>query len=97
MCRIGHEQLLFQHLPVLKNHDAVQVFGAVSDGLEIGGESLVHVGGSLSARERSPAAGAGGEKDRRCSKKEETFHDKRLLHTKDKTIFAELFRAPERR
>ena len=64
VCRIGHEQFFFQHLPVLKNHDAVQVFGAVGNGLEIGGECLVHVGGSLSARERPPAAGAGGTPER---------------------------------
>ena len=78
MCRIGHEQFLLQHFSVLKDHDAVQVLGAVGDSLEIRGKSLVQPGGSLFARERPPAAGAGGEKDRRCGKKNETFHDKRL-------------------
>ena len=60
--RVGDEELLLEHLSVLEDHHAVQVLGAVGDGLEIGGESFVHLRGSLGARKRAVSAGAGCQK-----------------------------------
>jgi hypothetical protein len=71
--RIGDEELLLQNLSVLKDHHAVQVLGAVGDGLEVGSEGFIEVGGGCGARERAGRAGAGsGQRD--CKEKGDTFH-----------------------
>ncbi len=71
--RVGDEELFLEHLSVLEDHHAVQVLGAVGDGLEIGGESFIHLRGSLGARERAVSAGAGCQEDGR-QKEGQTFH-----------------------
>ena len=52
---------------------AMQVLGAVGDGLEIGGESFVHLRGSLGARKRAVSAGA-GRQENGGQKEGQTFH-----------------------
>ena len=71
--RVGDEELFLQHPAVLKDHHAVQVFGAVGDGLKIGSEGFVKTCGGFGARERAGRAGAGGgEHD--GQEKDNAFH-----------------------
>ena len=70
---VRDKEMLFQHLSVLKDHHAVQILGAVGDGLEVGSESFIEIGGCLGARKRAWFAGAGGD-NRDGKKKGDTFH-----------------------